>query len=55
MRATMLPWAIILSKAHRIVVSIMAKGCIVACILPLRSFLFLLPNYIHVHAMLMQY
>ena len=30
MRATILPKAIILTKAHRAVVSIMAKGCIVA-------------------------
>ena len=30
MRATILPLAIILTKAHRAVVSIMAKGCIVA-------------------------
>ena len=30
MRATILPKAIILTKAHRVVVSIMAKGCIVA-------------------------
>ena len=30
MRATLLPKAIILTKAHRAVVSMMAKGCIVA-------------------------
>ena len=30
MRATILPWAIILAKAHRAVVSIMTKGSIVA-------------------------
>ena len=30
MRATILPLAIILTKAHRATVSIMAKGCIVA-------------------------
>ena len=30
MRATILPWAIILTKAHRAVVSIKTKGCIVA-------------------------
>ena len=28
MRATILPYAIILTKAHRVVVSIIAKGCI---------------------------
>ena len=28
MRATILPYAIILTKVHRAVVSIMAKGCI---------------------------
>ena len=30
MRATILPLAIILTKAHRAVVSMIAKGCIVA-------------------------
>ena len=30
MRATILPETIILTKAHRVAVSIMAKGCIVA-------------------------
>ena len=30
MRATILPMAIILTKAHRAMVSTMAKGCIVA-------------------------
>ena len=30
MRATILPYAIILTKAQRAVVSMMAKGCIVA-------------------------
>ena len=30
MRATILPLAIILTKAHRVAVSMMAKGCIVA-------------------------
>ena len=36
-------------RAHRAVVSIMAKGCIVACIiLPLRCFLFSLPNYTNI-------
>ena len=30
MRATILPLAIILTKAHRAAVSMMAKGCIVA-------------------------
>ena len=30
MRATKLPYAIILTKAHRAAVSMMAKGCIVA-------------------------
>ena len=45
MRATILPLAVILTKAHRVAVSIMAKGCIVALILPLRCFLFVLPNY----------
>ena len=39
-QATILPYAIILTKAHRAAVSIMAKGCIVARVLPLRSFFF---------------
>ena len=30
MRATIIPKAIILTKAHRAMVSMMAKGCIVA-------------------------
>ena len=30
MRATILPKAILLTKAHKAAVSIMAKGCIVA-------------------------
>ena len=33
----------------------MAKGYIVTVILPLRCFLFLLPKYIHVYAIMMQY
>ena len=40
MRATILSYAIILTK-----VSKMAKGHIVALVLPLRCFLFLLPNH----------
>ena len=44
MWATIFPLAFILTKAHRAMVSIMAKGCIVARVLPLRCFLFLLPN-----------
>ena len=55
MRATILPKAIILTKAHRAAVSILAKGCIVARVLPLRYFLFLLPNYIHICTIIMQY
>ena len=51
-RATILPWASILTKAHRASVSIMAKGCIVAWLLSLR---FSLPYYIHVDAIIMQY
>ena len=50
MGSTILPWAIILTKAHRALVSLMAKGSIVARVLPMRCFLFLLPNYIHVYA-----
>ena len=39
---------------HRAVVSMMTKVCIVARVLPLRCFLFLLANYIHVCADIMQ-
>ena len=54
MRVIILHLAIILTKAHRAIVSMMAKGCIVASVLPLRCFLFLLPNYILVYAIIMQ-
>ena len=49
MRATLLPKAIILTKAYKSAASMMAKGSIVTRVLPLtlRCFLFLLPNYIH--------
>ena len=40
--------AIILNKAHRAMVSIMVKWCVVARVLPLRCFLFLLPNYTNI-------
>ena len=50
MKVTILPLAIILTKAHSAMVSMMAKGCIVASELPLRCFLFLLPNYINLSA-----
>ena len=33
----------------------MDKGCIVALVLPRRRFLFLLPNCIHLYAIIMQY
>ena len=36
-------------------VSMMAKGSIVTSELPLRCFLFLLPNYMHVYAIIMHY
>ena len=49
MRATILPMGIILTKAHWAAISIiMAKGCIVTPVLPLRCFLFLLPNYTNI-------
>ena len=48
MMATILPKAIVLTKAYSDAVSIMAKGHIVARVLPLRSFLFLLPNYTNI-------
>ena len=38
MRATILPCPIILTKVHRAAVSMMAKGCIGARVLPLRCF-----------------
>ena len=52
MRATIHPHAIILTKAHRAPVSMIAKGCIVTQVLPLRCFLFLLPNYIHLYVIM---
>ena len=47
MRATILPQAVILSMTA---VSMMTKGCIVASVLPLWCFLFLLSTYFHVYA-----
>ena len=43
------------TKLRRAEVSMMIKGCNGTCILPLRCFLFLLPNYIHVYAVIMHY
>ena len=54
MKATIHPLAIILTMAHRAAVSMMAKGCIVVKVLPRRCFLFLLPNYVHVYAIITQ-
>ena len=54
MRATILPKSIMPTKAHKAGVSIIAMGSIVTRVVPLRCFLFLLPNYIHVHANIMQ-
>ena len=54
MKVTIRSKAIILTKAHKTMVSMMAKGCNVAQVLPLRCFLFLLPNNIHVNAIMMQ-
>ena len=48
MRATKLPSAVILTKAYRAAVSMIAKGSIVTRVMPLSCFLFLLLNYIHV-------
>ena len=48
MRAIKFPKVIILTKANRAEVSIMAKGSILAWVLPLRCFLFLLPNYTNI-------
>ena len=45
MRATVLPYAIILTIAHRAAVSTVAKRSIVTGVLP---------NYIHVYAIVMQ-
>ena len=45
MNATIFPMAVILTNALRAAVSMMAKGCIVTSVVPLRCFLFLLPNY----------
>ena len=44
MRVIILPQAERAFKARRGAVSMVAKGCIVASVLPLRCFLFLLPN-----------
>ena len=44
MRDTILSKTIILTKTHRAAVGIMAKGSIVARVLHLRRFIFLLPN-----------
>ena len=55
MRATILPQAIVLAKAFRARVSIMAKGCVGVCGLPLMCFIFLLPNIIIVYVIIMQY
>ena len=54
MRATILPMAIILTKAHRAAASMVAMGCIMARVLPLRCFSILLPNYMHVYATIMR-
>ena len=48
MRATILPYAFILTTALWALVSMMAMGCIVARVLPLRCFLLLLPNYTNI-------
>ena len=48
MRATILTKAIILTNARRAAVSMMAKGSSVTGVLPLRCFLFLLPNYTNI-------
>ena len=48
MMATILPPAIILTKADRAMVIIMAKGCTVSGVLPMRCFLILLPNYTNI-------
>ena len=50
MRATILPWPDILTKVRRAAVSMMAKGYIVARVLPLKCFLFFLPYYINFSA-----
>ena len=50
MRATILPMAIILTKTCWVLVSMMAKRCIVALILPLKCSLFRSSNFIHVYA-----
>ena len=48
-QATILPSCITLTKAHRAAISMMAKGCIVALVQPLRCFLFLPANHIHIY------
>ena len=51
MRVTILPWTIILTKGYRAAVSMIFQGSIVAQVLPLRCFLFFLPNYINFSAL----
>ena len=46
MRVTILPYFVILNKAHRAVVSLMAKGCIVEQVLPLRCSCFYYPTIV---------
>ena len=48
MRVTILPQAIILTKAHRAAASIMAKGCIVPEYCLCGVSYFLLPNYTNI-------
>ena len=55
MRAIILPNAIILTKACRAAVNLMALGGIVTWLLPLKCFLFLLSNYINFPAIIMHY
>ena len=55
MRATLLlPQVVILTKACMTVVSMMTEGHIVIRVLPLGCLLFLLPNCMHVYAIIMQ-
>ena len=54
MRATILPMVIILTKANKAPFSMTDKSCIVVCVMPLRRFLFLLPNFFHVYAIIIQ-
>ena len=48
-------YRVILTATHRAAVRIIAKGCVVAHVLPLRCFFILLPNYGHVNTIVIEH